>query len=131
MRFEMNRDYLEKGESLENLASKLEEICCDFIGTITDVVDGTVDASKKIVANDHSNQANDNSTLIVNNGNPNDAKVRLALKIEELEAEKQKWIGDKLSKYGVLVSTDTMIKLVHTQHNARYDARLASLRKAL
>lgn len=85
---------------------------------------------KKIIANAHSNQVNDNATLIMNNGNPNDAKVRLALKIEELEAEKQKWIDDELSKHGVLGDTDIMIKLVHTQADARYDARLASLRKA-
>ena len=93
-------------------------------------VDGTVDVSKKIVANDHSNQANDNSTLIVNNGNPNDAKVQLALKIEDLEAKKQKWIDDELAKHGVLGDTGIMIKSVHTQADARYDARLASLRKA-
>ena len=121
MRFEMNRDYLEKPNQAKLEPKEMNDL----------KVDGTVDASKKIVANDHSNQANDNSTLIVNNGNPNYAKVQLALKIEDLEAEKQKWIDDKLSKYGVLGSTDTMIKLVHTQANARYDARLASLRKAL
>ena len=120
MRFEMNRDYLEKPNQ-----AKLEPKKMNYLK-----VNGTLDASKKIVANDHSNQANDNSTLIVNNGNPNDAKGQLALKIEYLEAEKQKWIDDKLSKYGVLGTTSTMIKLVHTQANARYDARLVSLRKA-
>lgn len=116
----MNRDYLEK----PNQAKLEPKQMNDLKG------DGTVDASKKIVANDHSNQANDHSTLIVNNGNPNDAKVQLALKIEDLEAEKQKWIDDKLSKHGVIGNAGNMIKLVHTQANARYDARLASLRKA-
>lgn len=89
--------------------------------------------AKKNIANNHnhSNQANDNATLIVNNGNPNDTKVRFALKIKELEAEKQKWIDDELAKHGVLGSTDAMIKSVHQQADARYDARLASLRKIL
>ena len=86
-------------------------------------VDGTVDVSKKNVANDH-------STLIVNNGNPNDAKVQLALKIEDLEAEKQKWIDDELAKHGVIGNTGNMIKFIRTQATIRYDARLASLRKA-
>lgn len=94
---------------------------------ILEKVNGAVDASKKIITDNHSNQVNDNATLIMNNGNPNDAKVQLALKIEDLEAEKQKWIDDELAKHR---DTDTMIKLVHTQADARYNARLASLRKA-
>lgn len=77
------------------------------------------------IADNGAIQANDNATLIVNNGNPNDTKVRFALKIEELEAEKQKWIDDELTKHGA------MIKSVHQQADARYDARLASLRKIL
>lgn len=92
---------------------------------------GEIDAGKKNIANDHSNQANDNATLIVNNGNQNDTKVRLALKIEELEAEKQKWIDDELAKHGVLGGTGAMIKSVHQQADARYDARLTSLRKTI
>ena len=78
----------------------------------------------KNIADNGAVQANDNATQIVN-VNPNDAKVKLALKIEELEAEKQKWIDDELAKHG-----SAMIKSVHTQAAARYDARLASLRKA-
>ena len=112
---------LDKSNEVENNPKNVEDAL---------KVDRTVDVSKKIVANDHSNQANDNSTLIVNNGNPNDAKVQLALKIEDLEAEKQKWIDDELAKHRVIGNTGNMIKFIRTQATIRYDARLASLRKA-
>ena len=56
--------------------------------------DGTVKT-----ANAHSIQANDNATQIVNVENSSDTKAKLALKIEDLKAEKQKWIDDCLWIY--------------------------------
>ena len=85
---------------------------------------------KNNIANAHSIQANDNATQIVNVGNSSDTKAKLALKIEDLKAEKQKWIDDELAKYGIAGLKGNIKKSVYQQAAARYNERLGSLQKA-
>ena len=85
---------------------------------------------KNNIANAHSIQANDNATQIVNVENSSDTKAKLALKIEDLKAEKQKWIDDELAKYELADQTDNIMKSVYQQAAARYNERLGSLQKA-
>ena len=91
---------------------------------------GKIDSGKKNIANAHSIQANDNATQIVNVENSSDTKAKLALKIEDLKAEKQKWIDDELAKYGIAGQTGNIKKSVYQQAAARYNERLGSLQKA-
>lgn len=58
-----------------------------------------------------------------------DYVAELASKIEELEAEKQKFIDDKLESHGAFGKNAMTIKLVHDEAAARYDGRIASLKR--
>lgn len=93
--------------------------------------DSLADKMEKVtIANAHSIQANDNATQIVNVENSSDTKAKLALKIEDLKAEKQKWVDDELAKYGNAGLKGNIKKSVYQQAAARYNERLGSLQKA-
>lgn len=54
-------------------------------------------------------------------------KAGVALKIEQLLIEKQKWIDDQLSNFNVFERTTDIISLIHQQAAEMYDKQLESL----
>ena len=79
------------------------------------------------------NNVEDTATVINNiNTNPNDAKVQLLLKIEDLKAEKQRWIDEQTDTsfvYKTLQDREELYALAALRYNGRIKALENALSK--